>query len=141
MGLTGDPVTAEESREYGLEFGRINIVARAVGVAQAAYDAAVGYSRQREAFGRPISDFQAIQLNLAEATEIQAARLLTYQAAGQVRGHRRPGRHGGGAGAPRLVTRPGDAHSRPGCRRRRLEPQRAAGGSRVAGRPSAGEYA
>jgi alkylation response protein AidB-like acyl-CoA dehydrogenase len=66
----------------GLEIGRINIAARAVGVAQAAYDAALGYAREREAFGRPIADFQAIQLKLADmATEIQAARLLTYWAA------------------------------------------------------------
>ena len=66
----------------GLEIGRINIAARAVGVAQAAYDAALGYARDREAFGRPIADFQAIQLKLADmATEIQAARLLTYWAA------------------------------------------------------------
>jgi alkylation response protein AidB-like acyl-CoA dehydrogenase len=66
----------------GLEIGRINIAARAVGVAQAAYDAALGYARAREAFGRPIADFQAIQLKLADmATEIQAARLLTYWAA------------------------------------------------------------
>ncbi|MET9067419.1 acyl-CoA dehydrogenase family protein [Streptosporangium sandarakinum] len=66
----------------GLELGRINIAARAVGVAQAAYDAALDYSRQRAAFGRPIADFQAIQLKLADmATEIQAARLLTYWAA------------------------------------------------------------
>ena len=66
----------------GLEIGRINIAARAVGVAQAAYDAALGYARERQAFGRPIADFQAIQLKLADmATEIQAARLLTYWAA------------------------------------------------------------
>lgn len=66
----------------GLEIGRINIAARAVGVAQAAFDAALGYSRDRTAFGKPISDFQAIQLKLADmATEIQAARLLTYWAA------------------------------------------------------------
>ena len=66
----------------GLEIGRINIAARAVGVAQAAYDAALSYSRDREAFGRPIADFPAIQLKLADmATEIQAARLLTYWAA------------------------------------------------------------
>jgi alkylation response protein AidB-like acyl-CoA dehydrogenase len=65
-----------------LEIGRINIAARAVGVAQAAYDAALGYSREREAFGQPIAGFQAIQLKLADmATEIQAARLLTYWAA------------------------------------------------------------
>ncbi len=66
----------------GLEIGRINIAARAVGVAQAAYDAALGYAREREAFGQPIAGFQAIQLKLADmATEIQAARLLTYWAA------------------------------------------------------------
>ncbi|GAA1752845.1 acyl-CoA dehydrogenase family protein [Nonomuraea sp. AD125B] len=68
----------------GLEIGRVNIAARAVGVAQAAYDAALGYARERTAFGQPIADFQAIQLKLADlATEIQAARLLTYWAASQ----------------------------------------------------------
>ncbi|MBN6055124.1 acyl-CoA dehydrogenase family protein [Nonomuraea sp. RK-328] len=66
----------------GLETGRVNIAARAVGVAQAAYDAALSYARERTAFGQPIADFQAIQLKLADlATEIQAARLLTYWAA------------------------------------------------------------
>lgn len=65
-----------------LELGRVNIAARAVGVAQCAYDAALSYAREREAFGRPIADFQAIQLKLADmATEIQAARLMTYWAA------------------------------------------------------------
>ncbi|MEV0821755.1 acyl-CoA dehydrogenase family protein [Nonomuraea rubra] len=74
----------------GLELGRVNIAARAVGVAQAAYDAALGYARERTAFGQPISDFQAIQLKLADmATEIQAARLLTYWAASQADGGRR----------------------------------------------------
>ena len=66
----------------GLEVGRINIAARAVGVAQAAYEAALGYARERTAFGQPIANFQAIQLKIADmATEIQAARLLTYWAA------------------------------------------------------------
>lgn len=65
-----------------LETGRVNIAARAVGVSQAAYDAALAYSREREAFGQSISDFQAIQLKLADmATQLQAARLLTYWAA------------------------------------------------------------
>lgn len=65
-----------------LETGRLNIAARAVGVAQAAYDAALAYSREREAFGQTIGSFQAIQLKLAEmATQVQAARLLTYWAA------------------------------------------------------------
>lgn len=74
----------------GLELGRVNIAARAVGVAQAAYDAALAYARERTAFGQPIADFQAIQLKLADmATEIQAARLLTYWAASQADGGRR----------------------------------------------------
>jgi alkylation response protein AidB-like acyl-CoA dehydrogenase len=65
-----------------LENGRINIAARAVGVTQAAFEAALGYADERHAFGRPIGDFQAIQLKLADmATDLQAARLLTYWAA------------------------------------------------------------
>jgi len=65
-----------------LEFGRVNIAGRAVGVAQACLDRALDYARQRQAFGRPIADFQAIQLKLADmATEVQAARLLTWWAA------------------------------------------------------------
>jgi alkylation response protein AidB-like acyl-CoA dehydrogenase len=71
----------------GLEIGRLNVAARSVGIAQAAYDAALSYSRQREAFGRPISDFQAIQLKLANmAMNLQAARLLTYWAAARATG-------------------------------------------------------
>ncbi|SVA58111.1 uncharacterized protein METZ01_LOCUS110965, partial [marine metagenome] len=62
--------------------GRINVAARAVGVAQAAFDAAMAYSQQRETFGRPIFEHQAIQFKLAEmATKLQAARLMTYDAA------------------------------------------------------------
>ncbi len=69
----------------GLEIGRINIAARSVGIAQEAFDVAVSYSREREAFGQPISDFQAIQLKIADmATDVQAARLLTYWAAAKV---------------------------------------------------------
>jgi alkylation response protein AidB-like acyl-CoA dehydrogenase len=68
----------------GLETGRLNVGARAHGIAQAAYDAALKYSREREAFGQPIADFQAIQLKLADmATKIQAARLLLYWAAAE----------------------------------------------------------
>ena len=66
----------------GLETGRINVAARAVGVATAAFDAAIKYAQQREAFGKPIAQHQAIQIKLAEmATKIQAARLMTYDAA------------------------------------------------------------
>ena len=66
----------------GLETGRINIAARAVGVAQAAFDAAIEYSQKRHTFGKPIADHQAIQLKLAEmASKIHAARLMVYDAA------------------------------------------------------------
>jgi alkylation response protein AidB-like acyl-CoA dehydrogenase len=65
-----------------LQYGRINIAARSVGVSQRAYEEALSYSQQRQAFGQPISGFQAVQLKLADMhTEIQAARLLTWWAA------------------------------------------------------------
>ena len=73
-----------------LESGRVNIAARSVGIAQAAYDAALDYARERTAFGKPIADFQAIQLKIADiATELQAARLMTYWAASEQAGGRR----------------------------------------------------
>ena len=66
----------------GLEVGRVNIAARAVGVAQAAFEDALRYAQERETFGKPICEHQAIQLKLADmATKIEAARLLTYRAA------------------------------------------------------------
>ena len=65
-----------------LDGGRISIAALAVGMAQGAFEASLNYSRQRKQFGRPIAEFQAIQWKLADmATEIEAARLLTYRAA------------------------------------------------------------
>ena len=65
-----------------LDVGRVGIAAQALGIAQAAYDAAVAYSREREAFGSPIGSFQAIQGKLADMKcRIDASRLLTYQAA------------------------------------------------------------
>jgi alkylation response protein AidB-like acyl-CoA dehydrogenase len=65
-----------------LELGRINVAARAVGVAQAAFDRSIRYAQQRETFGKPIAQHQAIQLKLADmATSIQAARLLLRDAA------------------------------------------------------------
>lgn len=74
----------------GLEIGRLNIAGRSVGIAQAAYDAALGYARQREAFGQPIAHFQAIQLKIADiATQLQAARLMTYWAASRADGGNR----------------------------------------------------
>ena len=65
-----------------LDGGRISIASLSVGIAQGAYEAAVKYAKEREQFGRPIADFQAIQFKLADmATKIEAARLLTLQAA------------------------------------------------------------
>jgi alkylation response protein AidB-like acyl-CoA dehydrogenase len=65
-----------------LDGGRIGIAAQAVGIAQAAYDVARRYAQERQAFGRPIADFQAIQHKLANMSmEIDAARLLTLRAA------------------------------------------------------------
>jgi len=65
-----------------LDGGRISIAALAVGMAQGAYDASLAYSKHRKQFGKPISEFQAIQHKLADmATSIDAARLLTLRAA------------------------------------------------------------
>ncbi len=66
----------------GLELGRVNVAARAVGVAQAAFEEAIKYAQQRRTFGKPIAEHQAIQIKLADmGTKIEAARLLLYQAA------------------------------------------------------------
>jgi butyryl-CoA dehydrogenase len=66
----------------GIELGRVNIAARAVGIATRAFEEAIAYAQQREAFGKPIAQHQAVQLKLAQmATKIEAARLLTMQAA------------------------------------------------------------
>ncbi len=65
-----------------LDGGRISIGAMALGIGQAAYDAAVRYATERQQFGHPISDFQAIQFKLADmATQLEAARLLIYKSA------------------------------------------------------------
>lgn len=65
-----------------LDAGRIGIAAQANGIAQAAYQAAVEYAKERRAFGQPIAEFQAIQFKLADMhTRIEAARLLTFKAA------------------------------------------------------------
>ncbi len=65
-----------------LDGGRVGIGAQAVGIARAAFEAASSYAKERHQFGKPISDFQAIQWILADmATQIEAARLLVHQAA------------------------------------------------------------
>lgn len=65
-----------------LDAGRIGIASQAVGIAEAAYEAAREYAKERKQFGQPIANFQAIQWMLADMkTRLEAARLLTYQAA------------------------------------------------------------
>ena len=84
---TDNLIGGEEGRGFqqamsGLEGGRINIAARSVGIATAAFEASIKYVQQRKAFGVAIAQHQAIQLKLADmATKIEAARLLTYTAA------------------------------------------------------------
>ena len=102
----------------GIELGRVNIAARAVGIATAAFEAAIRYAQEREAFGKPIAKHQAIQLKLAQmATKIEASRLLMLQAA-RAEGRGRAGRPGGGDGEAlrdrdgRGGRARGDAHPR-----------------------------
>ncbi|HYJ70507.1 MAG TPA: acyl-CoA dehydrogenase family protein [Nocardioidaceae bacterium] len=78
-----------------LEWGRVNIAARSVGIAQRAHDEALAYAKQRKAFGQTIADFQAIQLKLADlAIRVQAARLMAYWSAAAVRAGRADGETG-----------------------------------------------
>ena len=80
--LLGEPGSGFIDALKVLDGGRISIAALGVGMAQGAYEAALQYSKQRMQFGKPISEFQAIQFKLADmATEIDAARLLTQRAA------------------------------------------------------------
>ncbi len=66
----------------GIEVGRVNVAARAIGVAQRAFEEAIKYAQERETFGRPIAQHQAIQFKLADmATELEAAKLLMMNAA------------------------------------------------------------
>jgi alkylation response protein AidB-like acyl-CoA dehydrogenase len=80
--LLGEPGQGLSQTLAVLDGGRIGIGALAVGLAQAAFEVAVRYARERQAFGKPIADNQAIQWMLADAaTEIQAARMLVHYAA------------------------------------------------------------
>lgn len=65
-----------------VELGRVNVAARALGVARAAFDCAIRYAQQRETFGRKVSDHQAIQLKIAQmGTQIRACELMVHDAA------------------------------------------------------------
>jgi alkylation response protein AidB-like acyl-CoA dehydrogenase len=85
--VPADQLLGEEGQGFAhtmqvLDAGRIGIAALSVGLAQGAYEAALRYSKERQAFGKTICSFQAIQWKLADnATRIEAARLLTYRAA------------------------------------------------------------
>jgi butyryl-CoA dehydrogenase len=94
MDLTFDDVRIEGSTRLGepgrgfamamraLEGGRIAIAAQALGIGRAALDQAIAYAREREVFGQPISEFQAVQFQLADiATDLAAARMLMWRAA------------------------------------------------------------
>src|SRR5208283_4058323 len=79
--LLGEEGKGLEYAKHMLNAGRLSIAAIAVGIAQAAYEKALSYSKKREAFGKSIANFQLIQEKLADmVTEINAARLLTYYA-------------------------------------------------------------
>ena len=80
--LVGDPAMGLSQFLRTLEVGRISIAALSLSLTQAVLDLALDYARQRQQFGQPISRFQAIQFKLADmATELEAARWLTYRAA------------------------------------------------------------
>ena len=80
--LLGDEGSGLQQTLKTLDGGRISIGALSVGIAQAAFEEAIRYAKEREAFGKPIANFQAIQWMLADAgTEIHAARLMVYHAA------------------------------------------------------------
>ena len=80
--LVGDPAIGLSQFLRTLEVGRISIAALSLSLTQAVLDLALDYAQQRVQFGQPISEFQAIQFKLADiATELEAARWLTYRAA------------------------------------------------------------
>jgi alkylation response protein AidB-like acyl-CoA dehydrogenase len=85
-----------------LDGGRISVAAMGLGLAQGAYDLAYRYARERQQFGQPIANFQAIQFKLADmATEIEAARVMVYKAA-WLKDQGRP--YGGPAAMAKLYT-------------------------------------
>jgi alkylation response protein AidB-like acyl-CoA dehydrogenase len=85
--IPADNLIGEEGQGYkialsGLEGGRIGIASQSVGMARAAFDAALNYAKERESFGKPIFEHQSIQFKLADmATQLEAARQLLWHAA------------------------------------------------------------
>ncbi|RFU60575.1 acyl-CoA dehydrogenase family protein [Peribacillus glennii] len=88
--ILGDPQKGFKQFLYTLDGGRISIAALAVGVAQAAFERALAFAKERKQFGQPISNFQAIQFKLADmAMEIELARNMVYKAA-WLKDHNKP---------------------------------------------------
>ncbi|MFU0791079.1 acyl-CoA dehydrogenase family protein [Cerasibacillus sp. JNUCC 74] len=80
--LLGDPEKGFKQFLYTLDGGRISIAALGVGIAQASLEKALNYAKERKQFGKPISDFQAIQFKLADMTmEVELARTMVHKAA------------------------------------------------------------
>jgi len=80
--MIGEPGAGYKIALAGLEGGRIGIASQSVGMARAAFEAALRYAKEREAFGKPIFEHQSVQFKLAEmATQIEAARQLIHHAA------------------------------------------------------------
>jgi butyryl-CoA dehydrogenase len=80
--VLGGPGRGFQIAMWALVGGRVAIAAQALGVGQASLDAAIAYAKEREAFGQPIANYEAIQWMLADsATELEAARMLTLKAA------------------------------------------------------------
>ncbi|WP_051468728.1 acyl-CoA dehydrogenase family protein [Actinomadura oligospora] len=80
--LGGEPGRGFYQMMDGVEVGRVNVAARACGVARRAYELAADYARRREAFGKPIAEHQAVLFRLAEmATKVEAAHQMTVMAA------------------------------------------------------------
>jgi len=82
--IVGEPGTGFKTALATLDHTRLTIGAQAVGIAQGAIDASIGYMKQRQQFGKPIADFQGLQFMLADmVTQTEAARQLVYAAAGK----------------------------------------------------------
>jgi alkylation response protein AidB-like acyl-CoA dehydrogenase len=80
--MLGAPGKGFAIARWALDGGRVAIAAQAIGVGQASLDEALGYAKRRQTFGQPIASYQAIQWMLADmATELDAARMLTWKAA------------------------------------------------------------
>jgi hypothetical protein len=80
--LIGAPGQGYRIALAGLEGGRIGIASQSIGMARAAFEAALAYAQERSAFGKPIFEHQAVQFRLAEmATRIESARQMTWHAA------------------------------------------------------------